>query len=72
MPDTHVAIDYSVLLYEGLGFTGAIPLLLAAAYVTVACCGNFINSLLVDRVGRTRLLRESLVVDLMTESNSTQ
>lgn len=61
-----------MLLYEGLGFTGAIPLLLAGAYVTVACCGNFINSLLVDRVGRTRLLRESLMVDLITKSSNTQ
>lgn len=47
-----VVYNYSVLLYEGLGFTGSIPLLLAAAYVTVACCGNYISSLLVDRIGR--------------------
>lgn len=47
-----VVYNYSVLLYEGLGFTGSIPLLLAAAYVTVAFCGNYISSLLVDRIGR--------------------
>ncbi len=50
--------DYSILLYQGLGFKGAIPLLLAAAYVTVACIGNFINSLLIDRIGRKALLRK--------------
>ncbi|KIX06601.1 uncharacterized protein Z518_04577 [Rhinocladiella mackenziei CBS 650.93] len=51
-----VIYNYSVLLYQGLGFTGSLPLILAGAYVTVACCGNFINSLLIDRVGRVRLL----------------
>ncbi len=52
-------LDYSVLLYQGLGFKGSIPLLLAASYVTVACIGNYINSLLIDRVGRVKLLRKS-------------
>ncbi|UNI21324.1 hypothetical protein JDV02_007323 [Purpureocillium takamizusanense] len=51
-----VVYNYSVLLYQGLGFKGSIPLILAAAYVTVACVGNYINSLLVDRFGRVRLL----------------
>jgi hypothetical protein len=45
------APDYSVLLYEGLGFKGAIPLLLAAVYVAVACIGNYINSLLITELG---------------------
>jgi len=51
-----VVYNYSVLLYEGLGFKGSLPLILAAAYVTVAMCGNYINSLLIDRVGRVKLL----------------
>jgi fucose permease len=51
-----VVYNYSVLLYEGLGFNNEISLLLAAAYVTVACIGNFINSILIDRVGRVKLL----------------
>ncbi|KAJ5263938.1 general substrate transporter [Penicillium angulare] len=55
-----VVYNYSVLLYEGLGFTGSIPLLLAAAYVTVAFCGNYISSLLIDRIGR----RTSLVIGI--------
>lgn len=53
-----VTTDYSVLLYQGLGFKGSVPLLLAAAYVTVACVGNYINSLVIDRIGRVNLLRE--------------
>ncbi|KAH8697583.1 general substrate transporter [Talaromyces proteolyticus] len=51
-----VIYNYSVLLYEGLGFSSNISLLLAAAYVTVACCGNYISSLLMDHVGRVKLL----------------
>lgn len=51
-----VIYNYSVLLYEGLGFSSSNSLLLAAVYVTVACCGNYINSLLVDRLGRVKLL----------------
>jgi hypothetical protein len=54
-----LATDYSVLLYEGLGYKGSIPLLLAASYVTVACVGNFVNALLIDRIGRVKLLRKS-------------
>lgn len=51
-----VVYNYSVLLYEGLGFSNSVSLLLAAAYVTVACCGNYISSLLMDHVGRVKLL----------------
>ncbi|KAK4944923.1 hypothetical protein LTR10_015842 [Elasticomyces elasticus] len=51
-----VIYNYSVLLYQGLGFSGSLPLILAAAYVSVACCGNYVNSLLIDRVGRVKLL----------------
>lgn len=53
-----VIYNYSVFLYEGLGFSSSNSLLLAAIYVTVACCGNYINSLLVDRLGRVKLLGE--------------
>ncbi|KAK7890390.1 hypothetical protein LTR67_008276 [Exophiala xenobiotica] len=51
-----VIYNYSVLLYQGLGFTGSIPLVLAAAYVTVACIGNYINSMIIDRIGRKACL----------------
>ncbi len=52
--------DYSVLLYQGLGFNNMLSLLLAAIYVSVACCGNYVCSLLIDRVGRVKLLSEFL------------
>ena len=50
-----VIYNYSVLLYEGLGESNAIALLLAAAYVTVACIGNYICAWLVDIFGRRKL-----------------
>ncbi|OQU95814.1 hypothetical protein CLAIMM_01981 [Cladophialophora immunda] len=50
-----VIYNYSVLLYQGLGFSGSTSLILAASYVTVACIGNYINSILVDKVGRVKL-----------------
>lgn len=59
---SNLALDYSVLLYQGLGFKGSIPLLLAAAYVTVACVGNYVNSVLIDRVGRVNLLCKSCCI----------
>lgn len=47
--------DYSVLIYQGLGQTGSMPLLLSGVYVTIGAMGNYVNSLLVDRVGRKAL-----------------
>ncbi|OQV09528.1 hypothetical protein CLAIMM_13641 [Cladophialophora immunda] len=51
-----VIYNFSVILYEGLGFTGSIPLLLSAIYVLYAACLNYVCSLLIDRVGRVRLM----------------
>lgn len=50
-----VIYNYSVLLYEGLGMPTNIALLLAAAYVTVACIGNYVCAWLVDIFGRRKL-----------------
>ncbi|OAA59741.1 General substrate transporter [Niveomyces insectorum RCEF 264] len=51
-----VVYNYSVLLYQGLGFSNMLSLMLSALFVTIACLGNFVCSLLIDRVGRVRLL----------------
>lgn len=53
-----VVYNYSLILYEGLGLSNTMSLLLAAVYVTIATCGNYVNSLLIDRVGRVKLLRK--------------
>ncbi|CAK7235557.1 hypothetical protein SBRCBS47491_009333 [Sporothrix bragantina] len=51
-----VVYNYSVILYQGLGLSNTVSLLLAAVYVTIATCGNYISSLLMDRVGRVKLI----------------
>ena len=45
-------------LYQNLGLSGGVPLILGAAYVTVATISNFIGALLLDKVGRKPLLRK--------------
>ncbi|KAK4936073.1 hypothetical protein LTR10_022975 [Elasticomyces elasticus] len=51
---------YIVSLYQNLGLTGGVPLILGAAYVTVATISNFVGALLLDRVGRKPLLLTGL------------
>ncbi|OQU94842.1 hypothetical protein CLAIMM_01134 [Cladophialophora immunda] len=47
---------YGVLVYQQLGMTGPMPLILQAIWVSITMPGNFINAALVDRVGRRPLL----------------
>ncbi|KAK5148110.1 hypothetical protein LTR04_000705 [Oleoguttula sp. CCFEE 6159] len=47
---------YVITLYQDLGLTGGVPLILGAAYVTVATLSNFFGALIVDKVGRKPLL----------------
>lgn len=44
-----------VQLYQNLGETGGMPLILGAAYVTVGAMSNFVGALLLDKVGRKPL-----------------
>jgi sugar porter (SP) family MFS transporter len=48
--------NYSVLLYQSLGLKGSLPLLLYAVYATWAAFLNWVGSVLVDRIGRIRML----------------
>lgn len=50
---------YIVSLYRNLGVTGGIPLVLGAAYVTVATASNFCGAILLDKVGRKPLFSAS-------------
>ncbi|KAJ6115470.1 hypothetical protein N7486_001248 [Penicillium sp. IBT 16267x] len=52
----NVIYVYIVSLYQNLGLTGGIPLILGASYVTVATLANFGGALLLDKVGRKPLL----------------
>lgn len=49
---------YIISLYQNLGLTGGVPLIIGAAYVTVATISNFVGALLLDRVGRKILFSE--------------
>ena len=54
-----ISVVYIISLYQSLGLTGGVPLILGAAYVTVATISNFIGALLLDKVGRKPLLSKS-------------
>ncbi|OJJ42420.1 hypothetical protein ASPZODRAFT_76938 [Penicilliopsis zonata CBS 506.65] len=58
---TLVINNYGPLLYESLGFSSVAQLLIQCGWISVCPIGNLINSLLVDRVGRTRLLMVGFV-----------
>ena len=51
---------YVVQLYKNLGESGGIPLVLGAAYVTVAAASNFVGALIMDNFGRVNLLSRPL------------
>ena len=55
-----------VQLYQNLGQTGGVPLILGAAYVTVAAMSNFVGALLLDKVGRKPLLGKALWLHRMS------
>ncbi|KAH7928789.1 general substrate transporter [Leucogyrophana mollusca] len=61
-----VVYSYLVSMYKTLGLTGGMVLVLGAAYITVAAAANFVASLIMDRVGRVRLLLVGLIGCMVT------
>lgn len=53
--------DYGPSLYAALGFSSVNQLIIQGGWITVCPIGNFLNSLIVDRIGRTRLLMAGFV-----------
>jgi sugar porter (SP) family MFS transporter len=53
---TLVINNYGPSLYASLGFDTVQQLLIQGGWITVCPVGNLINSLLVDKIGRTRML----------------
>ncbi|KAJ9256499.1 hypothetical protein DTO207G8_2502 [Paecilomyces variotii] len=53
---TLVINNYGPLLYGNLGFDNVLQIVMQAAWITVGAFGNAINALLVDRIGRVRML----------------
>lgn len=58
-----VIANYMVLELNNLGVTGSLPLLLLAVYNSWAACLNFVNALLIDRIGRIRIITIGIVSD---------
>ncbi|KAH7145391.1 general substrate transporter [Dactylonectria estremocensis] len=56
-----VVNNYQILLYNGLGLHGSIALLLYACYNSLAAFMNFVNSLILDRWGRIRIMVIGLI-----------
>jgi len=56
-----VVANYMVLELNNLGVSGALPLLLLAVYNTWAACLNYVNALLIDRIGRIRIITIGIV-----------
>jgi hypothetical protein len=48
--------DYGPLLYSNLGFNTVQQLLIQSGWISVCPFGNWINALVVDKFGRTRML----------------
>lgn len=48
--------NYQIILYEGLGITGYKALLLLGVYTSWAAFMNWVNAVLLDRVGRIKLM----------------
>jgi len=57
-----VVYIYVVQLYKNLGETGGIPLILGAAYVTVAAISNFLGAFVMDKAGRVTLLSRLFMI----------
>lgn len=48
--------DYGPLLYRNLGFSTTNALIIQAGWITFGIFGNFLNAVLLDRVGRKWLM----------------
>ncbi|OAP57937.1 hypothetical protein AYL99_08675 [Fonsecaea erecta] len=56
-----VVFNYQTLLYANLGVTGSLPILLLSIYNLVAAFFNFVNSLILDRLGRKLVISVGIV-----------
>lgn len=56
-----VVNNYQIALYRGLGITGWKALLLLSVYTSWAAFMNWINAILLDRVGHIKLMTFGMV-----------
>ena len=68
-----LAQDYSVIIYQSLGMSGHMPLLMYALYVVVGASVNYIAAFCMDPLGRRPLFRKFVYLaftkSLMRDSN---
>lgn len=62
--------NYQVILYNGLGLFGYLPLLLYAMYTLWAAFLNWVGSMVVDRFGRVRMLTVGLVSTIVYQAGT--
>ncbi|RVX70435.1 hypothetical protein B0A52_05934 [Exophiala mesophila] len=58
---TQVINNYGPLLYSNLGFSTADSLIIQAGWITWGIIGNFINAVLLDKVGRKWLMTGGMI-----------
>lgn len=51
--------NYAVLVYQNLGFSGSIPLLMNAAYTCLGTLMTVVSSFIMDKIGRRKMFCES-------------
>lgn len=61
--------NYQVTLYAGLGLSGWMPLMLYGVYTTWAAILNYCGAMIVDRIGRVRMLSIGMVRIFLFEVN---
>lgn len=54
--------NFAVIIYKELGLKNSMPLLMYCIYVVNATLWNFVGASFLDRIGRRRILRESLTI----------
>lgn len=52
--------NFAVIIYEDLGMTGYMPLLMYCIYILEASAFNFIGAAFLDKIGRRRMFRKSI------------
>lgn len=57
--DSSVITGNIVVLVAGLGFSASASLFLTGGWITLACVGNFVNTLYIDKLGRIRSLSKN-------------
>lgn len=65
-------VDYGPSIYAGLGFDTSKQLILTASHTTIGIVLNGIGALLMDRVGRVKLLSNDSCSDLLIDTDNLQ